>query len=586
MTSSSSEAINGYISLNQVGYFAQAPKYAMAAGSGADSTVWTLTNADSGEQVADGMTTPGIPDPASGDAVQWIDFSSVTTPGSYLLQVGDITSEPFRIAGDLYAQISVDATRYFYLNRSGIELDQTHAGAWARPAGHLTDEAVTCWRGTDPQGRQWPGCDYTLNARGGWYDAGDYGKYVVNGGITVWTLLNLYERMPTVLLDGSLNIPESGNGAPDLLDEVRYELEFLLAMQVPQGEPLAGMAHHKLQDAQWSGVPVMPPTEYDNNSDFAHATGGRYLMPPSTAATLNLAAVAAQCTRIWREIDPDFSARCLTAAQRAWTAARENPHMLYGNIPGSGGGNYDDSRVDDEFYWAAAELFITTGEAQYADFVAASPYYTALPNANGGAAGSMAWGNVSALGTISLISVPNDLDEAAVTALQAQIVAAADHYLRLIERGGYRISIEGERYEWGSNSDVLNNALLMALAHDITGDSRYLNGVTESMDYLLGRNALGFSFISGYGARSMQHPHHRFWGNQGQFPPPPPGALAGGPNAHPSDETAINAGVNALGPARRYVDQIGSYSTNEVAINWNAPLVWVSTYLDTIMRES
>ena len=145
---------------------------------------------------------------------------------------------------------------------------------------------------------------------------------------------------------------------------------------------------------------------------------------------------------------------------------------------------------------------------------------------------------------------------------------------------GYRVSIGANQYVWGSNSDVLNNAILLALAHDFTGDAQYLDGVTESMDYLLGRNALSFSFISGYGARSMQHPHHRFWGNQGQFPPPPPGAIAGGPNGSPSDPGADAANLSAVAPARRYVDVLPSYSTNEVAINWNAPLVWVSAYLN------
>ncbi len=570
-----------HVSLNQVGYFASAPKYAMLAGPGTNGTVWVLINVETDEQVTAGFTSPGRLDAASGDYVQTVDFSAVTTPGTYVLLIDTIASEPFRIVeDDLYTQLPFDAARYFYLNRSGIELDAEHAGdQWARAAGHNTDDAVTCWRGTDPQGGQWDGCGYTLNARGGWYDAGDYGKYVVNGGISLWTLLNLYERLPNAFPDQSLNIPESGNGVSDLLDEARWEMEFLLAMQVPEGQPLAGMVHHKLHDANWSGLPFMPPTDYDNNSDFADPTGGRYLFPPSTAATLNVAATAAQCARIWREIDAEFSARCLTVAQTAWRAANDNPIMLAGNVPGAGGGNYDDTRVDDEFYWAAAELFITTGEPTYRDFLTASPYYTAFPNVNGGASGSMSWGSTAALGTISLAMVPNDLCGDDLRALQGQIITAADNYLLLLENEGYRVAISANNYQWGSNSDVLNNAILMALAHDFTGDMRYLHGVTESMDYLLGRNALGFSFISGYGVRSLEHPHHRFWANQGEFPPPPPGVVAGGPNGNPTDPDALAANMNALGASKRYLDVIGSWSTNEVTINWNAPLVWVAAYL-------
>ena len=575
------------VSVNQVGYLPDAPKYGMFAGPGTNGTVWILTNVETGERVAAGFTTPGRLDEASGDYVQMADFSNVTTPGTYILTIDTTSSQPFRIGDDIYRTLPIDAARYFYLNRSGIELTAEHAGdQWARAAGHITDDVVTCWRGTDPQGVAWEGCDYTLNGRGGWYDAGDYGKYVVNGGISVWTLLNLYERLPDAYPDGSLNIPESGNDVPDLLDEARWEMEFLLAMQVPEGQPLAGMVHHKLHDRDWTGLPLMPPTTFDNNTDFANASGGRYVFPPSTAATLNVAATAAQCARIWREIDPDFAARCLTAAETAWRAANDNPIMLAGNVPGAGGGNYDDDDVTDEFYWAAAELFITTGSDEYRDYLTASPFYTAFPNMSGGESGSMFWGDVAALGTISLSVVPNDLCAETVEALREQIVQAADFYLSVIAREGYRLTFGAGQYNWGSNSDILNNAIILALAYDFTDDVRYRNGVSESMDYLLGRNALAFSFVSGYGARTLEHPHHRFWANQGDFPPPPPGVVAGGPNVAPSDPTALDAGVMDTAPAKRYVDLIGSWSTNEVTINWNAPLVWVSAYLDALTREN
>jgi endoglucanase len=576
------------VSINQVGYFPNAAKYGMLAGTADRAADWTLLNALTGETVASGVTSAGTFDEASGDYVQIADFSSVTTPGSYELVIDGVRSDPFQIGQSLYQRLKVDALRYFYLNRSGIPLEPVYAGEWGRAAGHMTDDAVTCWQGTDPQGQTWDGCDYLLDVRGGWYDAGDYGKYVVNGGISVWTLMNLYERLPDAFPDGALGIPESGNGISDLLDEARWEMEFLLAMQVPEGEPLAGMAHHKMHDAQWSGIPVMPPTEYDNNTNFENRSGGRYLFPPSTAATLNMAATAAQCARIWRNIDPAFSARCLAAAETAWQAANNNPRLFAGNVPGNGGGNYGDTNVEDEFYWAAAELYITTGRDAYRQYVTSSPYFTQFPNASGGRETSMNWGSTAALGTISLAMVENDLPDESIQALRNQIARAADYYLQVIDREGYRVPLGATQYLWGSNSDVLNNALVLALAYDFTQNDRYLKGAAESLDYVLGRNALSFSFVSGYGARTMQHPHHRFWGGQPQngFPPPPPGAVAGGPNGNPSDPTALDARVTALGAAKRYVDLIGSWSTNEVTINWNAPLAWVTAYLDAQLGGS
>jgi endoglucanase len=571
------EPMEARISMNQVGYFPDSPKFAMiSADREGLNALWVVYN-EAGERVALGMSGPSTLDEASGNFVQIADFSEVTAEGTYTLEFGGILSAPFVIGTDFYAGMSRDALRYFYLNRSGIELEEAYAGAWAREAGHLSDNDLTCYSGTDPQGVTWEACDYRLDVSKGWYDAGDYGKYVVNGGISVWTLLNAYEHHPSAFVDNELNIPESGNGIPDILDEVRWELEFLLGMQVPEGQALAGMVHHKAHDLVWSGVPIMPETMVDNDNPET----GRYLMPPSTAATLNLAAVAAQCARVYASIDAEFSQRCLTAAERAWNAAEANPVMIAGNTPGQGGGNYDDANVDDERFWAAAELYITTASSDYLDAMNASPYLDTVYLGNSVPTSLMWWGQTNALGSLSLLTVPTAIDSTILDALKAKVVEAADYYLSVMDSEGYRVSLRGEQFVWGSSSNILNNALVLAYAYEFTGDSRYLNGMTESMDWILGRNAIGISFVSGYGAYSMQHPHHRFWGNDEArgFPPPPNGALSGGVNAAPSDPAADEANLMSLPPARRYVDDIGSYSTNEVAINWNSPLAWVTSYL-------
>jgi endoglucanase len=568
--------------VNQVGYFVDGPKRAVH-GSGAEldaPPAWELR--DSSETVvASGQTLPGFFDEASGDYVYLADFSAVNETGTYTIAINGVQSAPFSISDSIYAQLRIDALHYYYQNRSGIVLEAQYAGeAWAREAGHPTDNDVTCWSGQDTAGNPWEGCDYRLDASGGWYDAGDYGKYVVNGGISVWTLLNWYERSPESFPDGSLPIPENDNGVPDILDEARWEMDFLLRMQVPEGEPLAGMAHHKMHDVVWAGLPEMPVQTAPNDDP----DDGRFLMPPSTAATLNLAATAAQCARIYRAFDAEFADRCLVAAERAWQAALEHPDLLYGSIPGQGGGDYGDGNVTDEFFWAAAELFVTTGADEYRDFLAESPYFTSTPTLLEGAAAAMYWGDTAPLGLISLATVPSALTDVEVQRIREMIIAGADNFAAISEREGYGVPFGVNHYYWGSNSNALNNAIIMALAYDFTGDERYLNGVIETANYILGRNAVDQSFVSGYGLRSMQHPHHRFWANQGDYPPPPPGALAGGPNGSPADPYAIE-NVSDLPTARRYVDHVDSYSTNEVTINWNAPLMWVSSYLDETFNE-
>lgn len=563
------------LAINQVGYLPEAVKRAALVSDIDRRLAWSLVDLETNQMVAAGLTEPAFIDPATGHQLHVADFSAVTAPGRYTLRIDSVISPPFVIAEAAYNPLASDALWYFTLNRSGIELKADFAADWARPAGHLSDSAVTCYAGTDADGRRWDGCDYTLDASRGWYDAGDLGKYVVNGGITVWTLLNLYERQPDLFPDGSLRLPERGNGIPDLLDEVRWELEFMLGMQVPEGEPLAGMAHHKLHGLQWDDLPGVPPTTVDNNNP----SEARYLMPPTTAATLNLAAAAAQCARVYRTWDAAFADRCLSAAERAWDAARAHPAEFIGNTPGNGGGNYGDVNVSDEFFWAAAELYVTTGEAEYVDALRESPYWEQFGPP--GEPTSFYWAETAGLGTITLTTTSNDLTAEEIDHLRALIIEAADRYLAESATQGYRVPLDETGYWWGSNSMVLNNAIVLARAYDFTGDQEYLDGVLAALHYLLGHNGLGVSFIAGYGARPMQHPHHRFWANDPAlgYPPPPPGALSGGPNAEPVDPPGMAPEILARPIPLRYVDDIESYSTNEVAINWNAPLAWIAAFL-------
>ncbi len=330
-------AIPDLVSVNQAGYTTAGVKIASVAMEVQEPQDWNLINS-SGETVMSGKTTLFGKDATSGDFLQLIDFSAYTTPGSdYKIVSNGLESVLFDITNDIYARLKKDAAAYFYHNRSGTPIDAEYVGEqWARAAGHLTDNAVTCYKGKDADGNDWPGCDYTLDVSGGWYDAGDFGKYVVNGGISAWTLMDLYEQMPDAFPDGSLSIPEQANGVPDLLDEARWEMEFLLSMQVPEGEQLAGMVHHKMHDESWATMPMVPPREVNNDNANEIAGTGRYLYPPSTAATLNLAATGAVCARIWGEIDPEFSQKCLSAAEIAWEAAVANPQIYRGQQSGAG----------------------------------------------------------------------------------------------------------------------------------------------------------------------------------------------------------------------------------------------------------
>jgi endoglucanase len=571
--------------VNQTGYLPRLPKLATVKSPSKNPEPWELLDS-AGKVVASGTTAPQGPDAASGDPVHIADFSAFTTPGTgYTLKVGKDLSHPFDIEPGVYRKLKYDALAYFYHTRSGIEIAMPYAGdkQLTRPAGHVGekpnqgDKSVPCLAKADKT----PGCAYSLDVTGGWYDAGDHGKYVVNGGITVWTLLNQYERAKYLgssvadFADGKLSIPENKNRVPDILDEARWEIEFMLKMQVPAGQPLAGMVHHKIHDLEWTALGLAPHEDQIK----------RFLWPPSTAATLNVAANAAQCARIWEKLDKAFAAKCLAAAERAWTAAQANPAMLAGSSA-VGGGPYDDKDVSDEFYWAAAELYVTTKKEPYKAFMMKSPHYKAVPSTLGGEGlnSPMSWDHVEALGTITLAVVPNPLPATEIAGARKNVEAAGDAFADLVKTQGYRVPFKPgtKGYPWGSNSFVLNNMLVMALAYDFTSDAKYLDAVNEGMNYILGRNPMDQSYVSGYGERPLENPHHRFWAYQAnaKFPKAPAGVVSGGPNSGLQDPYVQAAGLAGCAPAKCFVDNIEAWSANEIAINWNAPLAWTAAFLD------
>ena len=569
------------VRVNQVGYIPALPKFASVVSDTTTPLSWELKD-QNGNVVESGNTTVFGYDEASDDTIHIVDFSSVDIAGTdYVLDVNGVESYPFDITTALYDQLRYDALAYFYHSRSGIEIEAQYVGEeYARPAGHIGvdpnqgDTSVPCAPDID--------CDYSLDVSGGWYDAGDHGKYVVNGGISLWTMLNQYERTLHVdsantdaFDDGKMAIPENDNDIPDILDEARWNMEFMLKMQVPEGEPKAGMAHHKMHDDQWTPLPMLPHLDPQP----------RYLRPPSTAATLNLAATAAQCARIWENIDPAFAQQCLTVAETAWQAALDNPTDYAPVTDTTGGGPYNDDNVTDEFYWAAAELFITTGEAVYQDYMVDSPHYKGASLSADG----FFWGEVAALGDLSLALVPNEFASEDISDIRTAIATTADTMVANINTQGYPNPYKPDtnEYVWGSNSSTLNNAIVMAAAYDYTEDTTYRDAVFTSMDYLLGRNGLNQSYITGYGEKASQNQHHRFWANQidDSLPIPPAGTLAGGPNSELQDPIAARDLVGCA-PQKCYIDDIDSYSTNEVTINWNAPLAWVAHFLSEQAQQA
>ena len=546
------------VRVNQVAYVPGGPKVATLVTSATTRLPWQLVNG-AGTTVARGFSTPRGVDVSSGQNVQTIDFSGYRIPGNgFTLRADGETSRPFDIGLSAYGKLRSDALKFYYTQRSGIEILSALRPGYARPAGHVDvapnqgDGNVPCQPGV---------CDYRLDVRGGWYDAGDHGKYVVNGGISAWEMLSEYEQSPAVRTV-SLNIPESGNRIPDILDEARWEIDFLLSMQAP-----SGLVHHKIHDQQWTGLPLLPHLDPQP----------RELHPVSTAATLNLAAVGAQAARVYKSYDPAFAARTLRAARTAYDAALANPALYAPESDGIGGGAYNDASVTDEFYWAAAELFITTGEKRYAADVLASPAHSADVFAPGTA---FDWASTAAAGRLDLALLPNKLP--GLGSVKKSVIQAAGDYL-LIQRDhpyGVAYAPANNMWDWGSNSILLNNLVVIGAGYRLTGDHRYRDGLLTGIDYVLGRNALNQSYVTGYGEVSSQNEHSRWYAHEldPALPNPPAGTLAGGANSSIQDPYAQSKLTGCVAQFC-YIDDIQSWSTNEEAINWNAALARVSAYV-------
>ncbi len=577
---------------NQIGYFTDRAKKATLVTEETEAITFSLLD-EAGETVYTGTSIPFGYDIESGDHVQILDFTDFTAEGTYTLEAatGEV-SKAFTIGiTDIYSGLLYDSLNYFYQARSGIEIESQYitsgdAEALAREAGHSSDIAqiYQVWGYTGSSGTQ--------DVTGGWYDAGDHGKYVVNGGISLWLMQNEYERAvmngtADAYQDGVMQLPENQNGYPDLLDEARYEMEWMLKMIVQTGD-YQGMVYHKVHGKKWTALATAPSEDLQS----------RIIMPPTTAATLNLAACAAQSYRLWKDLDPEFAEQCLTAAETAYAAAEANPEMYAPLVDTSidGGGPYGDDNVTDEFYWAACELYAATGDTAYYDDLIASAWALDVPSdMNGGEAtgftGSFDWGHTASLGSLTLTLFPDVLTAEESQTLTANLTETADSYMAVIENQGYGLPYQGTmeegdtypRYTWGSNSFVIDNAIILAYAYDASEDTAYLDGAVSAMDYILGRNPMDISYVTGYGVHSSQYPHHRWWAKQENidYPKAPCGVLTGGPNTGLED-TIVQATDWVAGevpPQTVYIDDIQAYSVNECAINWNSALAWLTSYL-------
>ncbi|MDR0230559.1 MAG: glycoside hydrolase family 9 protein [Dysgonamonadaceae bacterium] len=545
-------ATYGQVEMNQLGFYDKAPKKA-AVIANPDVKEFKIVTAG-GEEVFKGQLSEPMPSKNSSLTVCQADFTNFTTPGEYRLVAGNQESGVFTIGDNVFSDVAKAVLKGFYYQRVSEPLEEEHAGRWARPAGHPDTQVEIHPSAATPQRP----AGTIISSPGGWYDAGDYNKYIVNSGITTATLLSAYEDFPQYYQQLTVNIPESGNGIPDILNETLCNLRWMLTMQ----DPNDGGVYHKCTNAGFDGM-VMPDVTKDT----------RYVVQKGTAATLDFAAVMAQAARVFGQFPnelPGLADSCMVAAKYAWDWALQNPNIMYNQFamnrefkPEVFTGAYGDNNVDDEWFWAASEMYAATSEPVYK--IKISEYINdslRVPS----------WDYVYALGAYTLLRI-NDPEFAPF--FTEKVVGMADGFVNSVSTNAFGV-VMGQKpsdFVWGSNSEAANQGILLINAYRLTNDMKYLDAALTNVDYLLGRNATGYCFVTGFGSKRVMFPHHRPSAADG-IDDPVPGLLSGGPNPGMQDR---NDGCNYVftEPETAFVDVTASYASNEIAINWNAPVVYL-----------
>lgn len=472
-------------------------------------------------------------------------------------------TESFEISNDWICRQLLANIKSFYYQRSGVELPADFAGKWARPAAHLDDNI-----GFHPSMHR----EGTWNAHGGWYDAGDYGKYIVNGGVSVATLLLACELIGDCecesLKNKAINAKEPFI-APDglkmysLKEEIRFELDFFLRMQDTDGG-----VFFKVTPEHWDGF--VSPTD----SDLLQK---RMILGKSTTSTLNFAGTLAAASRVYSMRDPAFAERCLQSAVKAYKWAVSRPFVDWPhNTEGSGG--YGDEHAEDEFFWARAMLYRELQVRGEVDGVSAESLRPLLledmkviPPKSG-----LDWRDTQNLGWLALAL--QDFDREFRLYARTTLNMTAREIVDMQNGDAYGIPVR--KFIWGSNGDVANHALTLAIvkhwAPSLGGDSLDF-WCREMLNYIYGRNPVDVSFVTGSAWSSPKDPHHRLSHSDG-VEEPIPGLLVGGINSDRQDmHRAPHYPGNLSGYS--YTDERCSFASNETAINWNAPLTAVLALL-------
>ena len=542
------------IHVDQVGYLTNYKKVAMVTAEIADGTAFRIVDAQTGDTVFSGKLSPAQYNAMSNENIRRADFTEFDTPGTYRLWVGGLESYEFKIGDNVYAVDTVQNLRSYTLSRCNNPFDDSEISGLVVRKGHPQDKRAILYftDKLDKKGKK-------FDMSGGWYDAGDYGKYTTTAAIATAELMLAYELNPSHFTRGQLFFPKgvkAEKNLPDLLTEVKYELDWLQKMQRADGSTF-----HKVAGTKWPGFDASPDTD----------TQDRYIFNTCSAASAMYGASMAIAARIYKNFDNAYAAKLLTNSKRVWEYLEKTPHSVYRTDEGHDGGSgpYDDTNDIQERVWLAAELFKTTGDKTYENYLKSQAVMTEKP-------GFFSWDDTLALAQYSYATAAG-----ADTIFQNQVKQAflsyADELVEKIQNDGYNCALAQSEYTWASTKNTLTMGDILLMANVISPKIEYVEGALDQIHYLFGRNSLNRSFMTGAGANPPEHPHNRIHESTGAYVA---GLIVGGPNfvsGGDPDQTKYLED-KTIPPARAYIDVLSSWSTNEYAIDYTASAAFALTW--------
>ncbi|MBX2990823.1 MAG: glycoside hydrolase family 9 protein [Bacteroidetes bacterium] len=479
----------------------------------------------------------------------WIgDFTAFTDPGRYKVVAGGLESYPFNIDINVFDQPVRAAQRMFYYQRAFTEITMPYAeGPWVHPSD--ADKA--------PAG-----------IVKGWHDAGDYAIYMPTMAQSIFWLLEAWSDFGP--LDDNTNIPESGNGVPDLLDEVRWGLEWVRSMQDPNG-------------GFWGSACPGCNNNYYCGTSFPH-TIPQYCksIPPTVQNTAKAIAVLAYGSRVYTPYDAAFANSCLSAAQAGWTWMINNPTATNDAGPCTYEQGADTFLLQTNRMWAAAAMLYATGNPMYE---------TAFQSEYQETGWISSYSKTDGFANSLYLRTTSGANPATQNAIRQQIFVMADTIRSDANNHPFQYATH---YYWGCNGNAMHRSGEFSWRAYFLDTTRVADRdqALSNLDYIFGRNYYNQCYVSGISGVSKPRVNgfHHWMKALNANPWHYPGALAGGPNEFPDVNDISYPGAqpypvwgywgdpanprSASTPVEGRFTENDSWSTNEIDINWNSVLVY------------